>query len=125
MIPARATDSKPEQMFGRVKQIYERTIHPDVRAAIAASLGGISERKEAAAFLDRLARQSPGAEDFPDAPMTALRTLPGLGEEGRAVLKSLHESKAVQDPEARHGLSVLAEKGYRVPTVSDEEGRKP
>lgn len=106
-------------------EIYARTSNPDVRATIAASLGGIFERRDAAAFLDRLARQSPDAEDFPDAPMTALRTLPGLGAEGRAVLKSLHESQAVQVPDARHGLSVLAAKGYRVPVANDEKSHKP
>jgi hypothetical protein len=114
-IAGRITDPKPEPgMLGRLKQIYARTSHPDVRIAVASSLGGIAERRDAVAFLDRLARQDPASEDFPDAAMTALRALPGMGDEGRTALKSLHESQAVRDPEVRYSLSVLASKGYRI-----------
>ena len=77
-------------------------------------MGQIAERREAVAFLEEVAKQDPASEDFPNAALWALPTVPGMGDEGRAALKSLHYSKAVRHSEARHNLDVLAERGYRI-----------
>lgn len=114
-MPGRITDPRPEPgVLARLKQIYARTSDPEVRAVVVVAMGGIAERRDAVAFLEGLARQDPASEDFPNAALWALRTLPGMGDEGVAALKSLHDSKAVRHPEGRQSLSVLAAKGYKI-----------
>lgn len=73
---------------------------PELRVVVVMSMGQIAERREAVAFLEKVAKQDPASEDFPNAALWALRTLPGMGAEGRTALKSLHDSKAVRHPEA-------------------------
>jgi hypothetical protein len=114
-LAGRFSDERPEPgIVARLKRIYARTSDPKVRLGVVTSMGGLAERKEAIAFLDRVARQDPASEEFPNAGLWALRVLPGMGEEGRAELKKLHESNAVKHPEARHNLSVFASKGYKI-----------
>jgi HEAT repeat protein len=109
------SNERPEPgLLARLKQVYARTTDPEVRVVVVTSMGQLAERREAVAFLEKVAKQDPASEDFPNAALWALRTLPGMGDEGRAALKSLHDSKAVRHPEARHGLDVLAEKGYKI-----------
>jgi hypothetical protein len=111
---SRFKDSKPEPgMFARLNRVYDRSQDGQVRAMVVLAMGGLAERKASVAFLDKIARQDPTAEEFPNAALWALRALPAMGDEGRAELKLLHESKAVVHPEARHGLDVLARKGYK------------
>jgi hypothetical protein len=111
---SRWQDAKPEPgMFARFKRVYDRTDSGEIRAVVVLSMGGIAERPQSVAFLDKIARQDPAAEEFPNAALWALRSLPGAGDEGRAELKLLHESNAVVHPEARYGLAELAKKGYK------------
>jgi hypothetical protein len=114
-LAGRFSDARPEPgLLSRLKRIYARTSDPELRAVIVMTMGQIAERGEAVAFLEAVAKQDPASEDFPNAALWALRTLPGMGDEGRAALKSLHDSKAVRHSEARHSLDVLAEKGYKI-----------
>jgi hypothetical protein len=109
------SNARPEPgLLARLKRIYARTTDPELRVAVVTSMGQIAERREAVAFLEEVAKQDPASEDFPNAALWALRTLPGMGDEGLAALKSLHDSKAVRHAQARHGLDVLAEKGYKI-----------
>jgi hypothetical protein len=115
VLAGRFSDERPEPgLLARLKRIYASTSDPELRAVVVMSMGGLAERKEAIAFLDQVARQDPASEEFPNAALWALRVLPGMGDEGRAELKKLHESNAVKHPEARHDLSVFASKGYKV-----------
>jgi hypothetical protein len=114
-LAGRFSDARPEPgLLSRLKRIYSHTSDPELRVVVVTTMGRIAERKDAIVFLDGVARQDPASEDFPNAGLWALRTLPGMGEEGRAELKSLHETNAVRHPEARHSLSVLASKGYKL-----------
>ena len=114
-LAGRFSDSKPEPgLLARLKRIYARTPDPELRAVVVMTISQLAERKEGVTFLEQIAKQDPASEEFPNAALWALRALPVMGNEGRAALKTLHESKAVRHPEARHSLSVLAAKGYKV-----------
>jgi hypothetical protein len=99
--------------FARLKRIYLDLGDPLVRAVAVGAMADVVERQEALVFLEQLATKGPGDPDFPHSVRWALRTLPAMNAEGRVVLKRLHESHAVRDQEARHGLSVLAGRGYQ------------
>jgi hypothetical protein len=114
-LPGRISDARPEAgLLSRLKRIYARTSDHELRVVVVTTMGRMAERRDAVAFLEKVAKQDPASEEFPNAALWALRTLPGMGDEGRAALKSLHDSKAVRHPEARHSLDVLAEKGYKI-----------
>jgi hypothetical protein len=78
-------------------------------------VGDLAERKKALVFLERIAAQGPDNADFPAAASRALGTLVLMGDKGRALLKRLHETGAVRDPEARMELATLAQRGFRLP----------
>lgn len=101
-------------MVVRLERLYERSQDPMVRSVIVSAMADAAERRDALAFLERLAIQAPAETDFPGAAMQALATLAAMDADGRAVLKRLHETRAVQDPEARYDLWVLASRGYRI-----------
>jgi hypothetical protein len=77
-------------------------------------MAGLVEEKQAAAFLERLARTSPEDPDYPRAVRWALHTLPVAGEEGRAAMKRLNEGEAVHDADSRAALKELAKSDYRL-----------
>ena len=99
---------------GRLARIYRQASDPHVRGVIVSAMADLAERTEALAFLERIATQSPEEADFPGAASMSLGTLVAMDTEGRAVLRRLHETGAVRDPEARHSLAVLASREYRI-----------
>lgn len=97
----------------RLERVYRVTADPMVRGVVVIGMGMLAaERPAATAFLERLAVQKDA--EFPGSAESALQALVALEDEGRIVLRRLHETGAVQDPEARHQLSVLASRGYRL-----------
>jgi hypothetical protein len=100
--------------MSRLERIYQRTTDPDVRAIVVVSLYDLAERSEAVTFLEPISRQQPELQDFPLAASRALGTLALMGDQGRAVLKRLHSSGAVRDPDARLELDNLAKRGFRL-----------
>lgn len=111
---------KPHPVAGtmaRLVRIYQRSSDPAVRGIIVVSLNDVAERQEALLFLERIAAQVPEKADFPAASSRALGTLVLMGDEGRVVLKRLHETGSVRDPEARMELATLAKQGFRLPSA--------
>ena len=96
----------------RLARLYRRD--PAVRGVVVSAMADLAERQEALAFLERIAVQAPEDADFPESAGRALATLVAMGDEGRAVLKRLHDTRAVRDLQARYELSVLASRGYRI-----------
>jgi hypothetical protein len=99
--------------FTRLERVYQRSNDPLVKRSVVGAMGTIVESQQACAFLERVATKEPA--DFGGAASKAMTSLLIQGEQGRAVLKRLHESGAVRDPKAKHGLAVLAKNGYRDP----------
>jgi len=92
---------------GRLLRIYRRSDNPRVRSVILGFMSAQAERREALAFVRAIAIQE--REDFPNAVHEAIRTLVlGMGDEGRAVVRELHEQNLVRDPEERANLAQLA-----------------
>lgn len=109
---------KPHPVMGtmaRLERIYERSNDPAVRGMVVVAMSDLAERQKALVFLERIARQGPEGADFPAAPSRALGSLVAMGDEGRAVLKRLHETAAVRDPEAKLELATLSKQDFRVP----------
>jgi HEAT repeat protein len=100
--------------LSRLQLIYKDANNQEVRSIAVSSMAGLAEETKTAAFLETLAQKGPGDPDYPRAVGWALHALPGVGEEGRAALKRLHESHAVRDPEAQAQLAELAKHGYRL-----------
>jgi hypothetical protein len=100
-------------IFVRLDRVYRGTSDPTVRSAVVKAMGGLTERRQAAGFLERIAKQEPA--DFAESQRRALESLMRLGPEGQTVLKRLHETGAVRDPEAKVALKYLAKEGYRRP----------
>jgi hypothetical protein len=101
--------------MARLGRIYRRTADAHVRAAVVSGMAGMAnpaEHREALAFLERIAVQENA--DFPGSASKALNMLMFMGEPGRAVLKRLHDTGVVRDPEARNVLAASARQGYRV-----------
>jgi hypothetical protein len=98
--------------MARLERIYYASKDPAVRGVVVTAMADQAERQEALRFLERLAVQE--KPDFPAAASRALATLVAMDAEGRVVLKRLHESGAVREPEARHQLTLLASRGYRI-----------
>jgi hypothetical protein len=68
------------------------------------------ETRQAALFLERVAKQD--RADFPDSQQRTLTSLLRLDDEGRTVLRRLHETNAVPNPQAKLTLEQLAKQGY-------------
>ncbi len=108
---------KPHPVPGtvrRLERIYRRSNDPAVRGVVVASMADVAEGDKALVFLEGIATEVPVHADSPGSASRALGTLVAMDEDGRTVLKRLHETQAVRDPEARHELSVLADRGYRI-----------
>jgi hypothetical protein len=110
-IPGKRGSVHPIGTFPRLERVYRRSTDPLVRSALVGAMGDLAERREAALFLERIAKQEPA--DFSDSQKRALTSLLKLDDEGRTVLKRLHETNAVRNPEAKLTLAYLAKKGYR------------
>lgn len=102
-------------IVARQVRIYQRTSDPMVRSAVVSSLTGAAETKSASAFLRTIALQSSRRGDFPNAPISAIRALTRLGEDGPATLRELHQNGQVRDREALGFLEQLSKTGYRQP----------
>jgi hypothetical protein len=81
---------------------------------VVVGVADVAERSKAPGFLERIAAQGPANSDFPGAATRALSSLVAMDEAGRAVLKRLHDTGALRDPEARMELATLAEHGFSV-----------
>ncbi len=95
--------------FARIERVFRRTNDHFVRSVVGGWAGSLAlaERRGALVLLERVA-----AEDSYLAPK-ALASLLDMGEEGRIVLKRLHESKAVRNLRARGDLEAIAQYDYR------------
>jgi hypothetical protein len=99
--------------FARLGRVYRRSSDPLVRSVLIAAMGNLVDPSEAAISLERVAKQDPA--DFAGAQGKAVQSLLRMGEEGRVVLKRLHETGAVRDPETKLTLAYLAKNGFRRP----------
>jgi hypothetical protein len=100
-------------IFVRLDRVYRGTSDATVRSAVVKAMGGLTERRQAAGFLERIAKQEPA--DFAESQRRALESLMRLGTEGQTSLKRLHDTDAVRDPKAKVALKQLAKEGYRRP----------
>jgi hypothetical protein len=98
--------------FVRLERVYQRSSDPLVKTAVVSAMGRLTETRQAIAFLERVAMHEPGT--FPQAGK-GLAALLTMGDQGRLVLKRLHESGAVRDPRAKRDLALLAKRDYRLP----------
>jgi hypothetical protein len=99
--------------FARLQRVYRRSSDPEVKSMVVDAMGTLVESREACAFLERVATKQPG--DFPDAAGKAMTSLLTQGDQGRVVLKRLHETGTVRDPRAKRSLAILAKHGFRLP----------
>lgn len=86
--------------FARSMRVYRQSRDPLVRATMLPILPFYAEQGQVVAFLKSVATQSPSEQDYPDASSQAISALTYMGQEGRAALRELHESKGVRDPAA-------------------------
>jgi hypothetical protein len=113
-IPGARSDAHPLLgTLARLQRVYAASRDPLVRGVIVGTFGDLAERREAIRFAEDIASRSP--EDFTDAASRVIASLLMMGDEGRASLARLNESKSVKDPEAAHSLVLLARTGYRAP----------
>ena len=110
-IPGKRQGSHPIPTFSRLERVYHRSTDPLVRSVVVRAMGDLAETPAAASFLERVAKQE--SADFPHAQKRAVLSLLKLDDQGRAVLKRLHETNAVRNPEAKLTLVYLAKQNYR------------
>lgn len=100
-------------IFARLERVYRRSTDPLTRSVLISVMGESTERQSAAEFLERIAKQEPA--DFAESQYKAIQSLRRLDEEGRVVLKRLHETQVVREPKAKLTLAILAKEGFRKP----------
>lgn len=110
----RAVDAPVPGTVERLIEVYNRTRHGVARAVVVGSMIDQSERAAAIPFLESVATMPRNATGPDLAQRLAIYALASMGEEGRRVLRRLHESGVITEPEARYQLEVIARKGYRV-----------
>jgi hypothetical protein len=99
--------------FSRLERVCRESTDPVVRIVLIRGMGDQVDRREAAGFLEGVAtRDSAG---FAPEPRYAIKELLRMDEEGRRVLKQLHDRDAVRNPEAKAMLAVLAKYDFREP----------
>jgi hypothetical protein len=98
----------------RLERIYQQTKDPTVRGMVVVGMSDVVERAKALRLLERIALQHPEKSDFPGAASRALGSLVAMDDEGRAVLRRLHETGAVRDPGAKLELANLAKQDFRL-----------
>lgn len=114
-IPGSRHDSQPlPTIFERLKRVYQRSNDPLVRLAAVGTMANLDERQAAIPFLVEVA-SSQDSVDSGGLAGKALTALMLMGDEGRAALKRLHDSRAVQAPELVLSLEVAAKNNYRLP----------
>jgi hypothetical protein len=91
--------------FARIERVFQHSKDSRVQLGLVNGMRVLTERKEAALLLEQFATQ-----DSYLAPV-ALSSLLNMGDEGTAVLKRLHEGKAVRNPHARGDLEAIARHG--------------
>ena len=96
-------------IFARLERVYRRSTDPLTQSVLIDVMGESTARQHAAKFLERIAKQEPA--DFSEAQYKAIQSLRRLDEEGRMVLKRLHETKVVREPKAKLTLAALAKEG--------------
>jgi hypothetical protein len=111
-IPGKRGSVRPIDTFPRLERVYRRSTDPLVRSVLVRAMGDLAETPQAALFLERIAKQE--TADFPEAQKRALVSLLKMDDEGRTVLKRLHEANAVRDPTGKQMLADLAKQGYRL-----------
>lgn len=110
-IPGKRRGAHPIGTFPRLQRVYHRSTDPLVRSVVVRAIGDLADTRAAASFLERIAKQE--SADFPHAQKRAVLSLLKLDDQGRAVLKRLHETNAVRNPEAKLTLTYLAKQDYR------------
>jgi len=98
-------------VFPRLAQVYDRTTDPLVRSSVIAAMGLLADRRETTGFLEVVAKTEPPG----GLAGRAVASLDVMGDEGRAALKRLHDSKAMKDSEVQGDLERIANNGYRMP----------
>jgi hypothetical protein len=107
----RALHPRPRTV-ARLERMHQRTDDWEVRAAIVTGLAHSVERQEALRFLEGIAVREHG--DYPGSALAALASIAAHEAQGSTVLKRLHITGAVQDPEARQWLELIASCGYGI-----------
>jgi len=100
------------ETYSRLMRIYRTSEEALVRIMVISAIGDLAVRSRAAAFLEGVVARDPLG--YNREPGEAVRSLVMMGDEGRAVLKRLHQSGAVQHPRTRYSLALLAQRGYRI-----------
>jgi len=111
--PGSSRAAKPlSGIFPRLARVYNGNKDPLVRSSVLAAMGQLVDRRETTAFLERVAKTEPAG----GLAGRAVASLVMMGDEGRAALKRLHDSKVVTDPDVRRDLDQIAKNGYRMPS---------
>lgn len=112
--PGSEENARPRRgTVARLERVYRQSHHLDVRGVIVITMARQAERRQAVAFLRAIAVKPRDQQDFPGSASAALISLAALGDEGRAVLRELHQHQLVQDADARFELSEFAKRNYR------------
>lgn len=109
-------DVRHPGVVARLASLYGQLDDDRPRNLIITLMMGQSERTDAVAFLERLARD-PVRPERRDEEARRLRqllnALSRMGPQGRAALERLHAEGAVQEPAGRRYLDQLAKRGFR------------
>lgn len=108
---SRRSKTPSARTFERLQRVYRKSSDYTVKSVVVGVMGDLTDRGKPAAFLKTVAvEDSTGV--LAEVAVSALLT---LGDEGRAVLRQLHDSNEVPDSEVRQILSTMAKNGYRLP----------
>lgn len=112
-VPGSRQAVKPRPgIAARLMRVYGRSNDRQVRGMVVEGLARSVEHQEAIAFLEKVATgERPGA---PGSSLAALTAIAAHGDQASPVLRRLHLSGAIKDPDARHWLEFMAQRGYRV-----------
>ena len=91
--------------FARIERVFRHSKDSRVQLGLVNGMLVLTERKEAVLLLEQIAAQDSYLAQV------ALSSLLNMGNEGTAVLKRLHERKAVRNPRARGDLEEIARHG--------------
>lgn len=97
----------------RLSRIFEQSPDPVVRAVAIGSMISQAERGEALSYLELLAAAAPGDRGYPGGVRSAIGALWAMEGDGVTVLRRLHETGAIREPEERRKLAEMARRGYR------------
>lgn len=104
---------KPEPAtLARLERIYARSDDPQVKAAVVSGVARAAEHRSTLVFLEKVATRDPA--DYPGASVDALAAMASHADSGSAVLRRLHTTGVVHDPEGSQWLDLVASRGYRI-----------